>query len=797
MQKTKRLSATKPRLLSMESLENRRVLAGLPFGATALDTGEFMLGTVAVTPVLLESNGDLDTSTENWTAPHIEEVLDNVREGMQWWVDTLATKSALAPLSFTFDTDYADTPVSSKYEPISRRSNDYSQWTADFLTTIGFPRTGNLETDMRAFNQAQRVKHETDWSFTIFVVNSQNDADGQFLAGGSFNRAFAFAGGLFMIVPSSRPASTYAHESGHIFWARDEYAGGGSFSDQRGYYNTQNTNASNNPTPGFVQQPSIMAAGTLLDTAYTNQTSPASTLAMIGWQDSDGDGIFDVLDVPNLLTGAGYFDTLTNTYKFMGNATVQTLPNLNSSGLRNDITINRIREIEVRFDSGAWQLVSTPNQPQTTLDLSINVPSSATQIQLRARDSHTSVVSNVFTGRLSRADATQVAGINGAVWIDTNRNNLRDIGEHGQPGWLIELIDGTGNGLALRKAIEPDSLPAGVIPTSYSPDWTITAIGSDTDGRVGAFPDDNGGSTGTHVFKPYAKSGLTFTNWNSFTRRMQVNFSSPTSVVQIDAIGDFNSSYGRLEAYDSTGKLLARYTTQLLTAGQPETMTIARDTADIAYVIAGGHANRNVKLDNLQYGPRATTTTGELGTYSFPGLASGSYLVQATPAGAFLGIDPENRIHAATVVAGTSTTDIDLGFVAGSSPWQNQRDPNDVNDDGLISALDSLLIINEINAGGSRDLRGTNLPFPPYIDVTGENLLSGIDVLQVVNYINAHGGSGEGESLASPAPNQTFSNHSITAAAASSIASPAPPIDQLIRQLEDDDDAWLQLLTDY
>ncbi len=67
-----------------------------------------------------------------------------------------------------------------------------------------------------------------------------------------------------------------------MFWARDEYAGGGSSFQRRGYYNTLNSNAADNPAPGFVQQPSIMAAGTLLDTAYLNHVSPASTLAMIG-----------------------------------------------------------------------------------------------------------------------------------------------------------------------------------------------------------------------------------------------------------------------------------------------------------------------------------------------------------------------------------------------------------------------------------------------------------------------------------------------------------------------------------
>jgi hypothetical protein len=734
------------RRLALEGLEGRWLLAGLPFGATNLDTGEFMLGTVAVTPVLLESNGSLDNNTENWTLAHIQQVLANVDEGLQWWVDTLAAQSASAPLSFTIDTTYADTPVASKFEPISRRSNDYALWTADFLTTIGFARTGSLESDMRAFNHAQRLKHNTDWSFTIFVANSQNDADGQFAPGGSFNRAFAFAGGLFMVIPSTRPASTYAHETGHIFWARDEYPGGGSFSDQRGYYNTQNVNASNNPTPGFVQQPSIMAAGSLLDTAYVNHVSPPSTLAMIGWQDSDGDGIFDVLDVPHALTGSGYFDVASNSYKFQGNATVQTLPNRNSSGLRNDITINRIREIEVRFGDGEeWQLISSPGVAQTTLDLSISVPNSATQIQLRARDSQTSVVSNVFSGRFSRVDSTLVAGINGSVWIDANKNGLRDLGELGQSGWLIELVDGLGQTLPLRKNIEPDSLPRGVIPTNYSSDWTLTAIGSDTDGRVGALADARA-STGSHVFKPYARSSLTFTNWNSVTRRLQITFSAPTSAVQIDAIGDFNGSYGRLEAYNAAGQLLDRYTTQLLAEGQPESMSISRDVADIAYVIAAGHANRNVQFDNFQYGPRAVTTTDRWGSYALPSLDGGTYFVQATPPTAYVGVDPENRRRSVVVSAGMPTSEVDFGFELGSSSWQNLQNPHDVSGDGFVSALDALLIINDINSFGSRDLRGSNTPFPPYIDVTGDNFVSALDVLQVVNYVNSHGGgSGEGE----------------------------------------------------
>ncbi len=135
----------------------------------------------------------------------------------------------------------------------------------------------------------------------------------------------------------------------------------------RGYYNTQNLNAVDNPAQGFVQQPSIMAAGSLLDTAYSNRVSPASTLAMVGWQDSDGDGIFDVLDVPLELLGTGYYDTATSSYKFRGSAKVGTLPNQNTEGLKNDITLNKISQIQYRVNSGTWTTISShPISTQST-----------------------------------------------------------------------------------------------------------------------------------------------------------------------------------------------------------------------------------------------------------------------------------------------------------------------------------------------------------------------------------------------------------------------------------------------
>jgi hypothetical protein len=69
-------------------------------------------------------------------------------------------------------------------------------------------------------------------------------------------------------------------------------------------------------------------------------------------------------------------------------------------------------------------------------------------------------------------------------------------------------------------------------------------------------------------------------------------------------------------------------------------------------------------------------------------------------------------------------------------PWTN---PNpflkwDVNNDGIVSGLDAILIINRINAG--LGLPAPPATAPPYYDVSGNNVLSAQDAIMVINYIN-------------------------------------------------------------
>jgi formylglycine-generating enzyme len=76
--------------------------------------------------------------------------------------------------------------------------------------------------------------------------------------------------------------------------------------------------------------------------------------------------------------------------------------------------------------------------------------------------------------------------------------------------------------------------------------------------------------------------------------------------------------------------------------------------------------------------------------------------------------------------------------------WQNPTNRYDVNNDGCVTPLDVLLLINTINtvssSGGSTRLA---LPRPvgsAFVDVNGDGSITAVDVLQTISYLNAHTG---------------------------------------------------------
>lgn len=76
------------------------------------------------------------------------------------------------------------------------------------------------------------------------------------------------------------------------------------------------------------------------------------------------------------------------------------------------------------------------------------------------------------------------------------------------------------------------------------------------------------------------------------------------------------------------------------------------------------------------------------------------------------------------------------GFVgAANRPWQNPRNKYDVNDDGLVSAADTLSIASSGWPILPDPPTATNKP-APYFDVNGDGRVSSNDILMVNNYLN-------------------------------------------------------------
>jgi hypothetical protein len=97
--------------------------------------------------------------------------------------------------------------------------------------------------------------------------------------------------------------------------------------------------------------------------------------------------------------------------------------------------------------------------------------------------------------------------------------------------------------------------------------------------------------------------------------------------------------------------------------------------------------------------------------------------------------------------------DIELRVI-NPSPWKNPLEPADASIDNQLQPVDALILINSLNADGSRTLPfpQTAVDLPPYYyDVNGDNELQPLDVLRIINRLNLNnfGGAANGEWISS------------------------------------------------
>ena len=325
--------------------KSRMVQPLIPHGADSTETSEFMCGSVTVAVITPESSG----SGEDWTTAELNNVSFEITQGLNNWM----TYEPNASLSFTY---VYNNQVPTSYEPIQRPHTDDVLWMQEAMNYLGYT-DSNVWTNLYNYANDLRNNHNTHWAYIIFVVDSSNDADGKF-SDGWFG--YAYLGGPVVVMTYDNDGwgianmdKVTSHETGHIFWALDEYYGAcWSCTQQSGYLWIQNQNCNLTGSGGCgINQACIMRDNNIASRCpYTR--------GQIGVVDTDGDNIPDVRDTfPETQLNAYSPDPSANpTLTYTGQATVVPLPRPGGTG--NDISINTIAAVYYKVDSGSWALAT-------------------------------------------------------------------------------------------------------------------------------------------------------------------------------------------------------------------------------------------------------------------------------------------------------------------------------------------------------------------------------------------------------------------------------------------------------
>lgn len=97
-----------------------------------------------------------------------------------------------------------------------------------------------------------------------------------------------------------------------------------------------------------------------------------------------------------------------------------------------------------------------------------------------------------------------------------------------------------------------------------------------------------------------------------------------------------------------------------------------------------------------------------------------------------------------------NTFSFSIDVERGEKPWMKQRNPLDVDDNGMVTPGDAIRIINFINANPSGALPSDAVDvFAGFVDVSGDNLVTPLDAVLVINGLMAPSQRPQGEQIAS------------------------------------------------
>lgn len=198
---------------------------GEKYGFLSPGNSDSMTGTVACCLFFVESDGSINSDQYTWTQAAFDFTYNQCLTGLSWW----ASAAQIRGISLSFTLYYYESPDTDQgYEPIVHSSSDDGLWINAIMSNLGYT-TGSKFTRVEAFNTDLKNQAGTDWAYSAFIAyNPTGEGASDRFTDERF--AYAYLGGpytQFLYKNNGWSVNdiwrTLAHESGHIFWACDEY----------------------------------------------------------------------------------------------------------------------------------------------------------------------------------------------------------------------------------------------------------------------------------------------------------------------------------------------------------------------------------------------------------------------------------------------------------------------------------------------------------------------------------------------------------------------------------------------
>ncbi len=183
-----------------------------------------MDGKVAVAVFFMESNGGVDPNLYSWSEEDKNYAYQQVVQGLNWWVEQSSAFNLGRPLQFIIVPFYPDNPVCQQpYEPILHPASDANLWLDRIMSNVG-SNSGTIYSRIAAFDRQIRDQNNANWAYSIFISYNPSPVRTSFTDG---RASWAYIGGphanvLFRSFGWDL-ARIVTHETGHIFYACDEY----------------------------------------------------------------------------------------------------------------------------------------------------------------------------------------------------------------------------------------------------------------------------------------------------------------------------------------------------------------------------------------------------------------------------------------------------------------------------------------------------------------------------------------------------------------------------------------------